>query len=448
MPQTTDSQTLPLDLGDGLVLRRATKADTQALVDFNGKIHAEGGNEREDKVAEWTRDLMEKPHPTFEVGDFTIVEDTEKGKIVSTLNLISQTWAYGGIPFGVGRPELVGTDPDYRHRGLVRAQFDVIHRWSAARGELLQGITGIPYYYRIFGYEMGLDLGGGRVGYPVLIPKLKEDQEEPYLARPAEEADLPFIQQVYASSLDRYLVSAVWDEDLFRYELQGKSEFNVNRSTLEVVTTPEGERVAFLAHAAWLWGPTVPVTRYEVREGVSWAEVTPSVVRYLRKLGETYAERDEGEFGAFAFWLGSDHPVYHVIDDRLPRTRKPYAWYVRIPDLPGFLTHIRPVLEQKLADSPLAGHSGELKISFYRDGLRLKFERGRLVEVAAWVPEPFGHSGDAGFPGLTFLQLLMGYRSLAELKYAFADCWTDGDEAAALLEALFPKQLSDVWPVS
>jgi hypothetical protein len=144
MPQTTDSQTLPLDLGDGLILRRDTKADTQALVDFNGKIHAEGGTEREDKVAEWTRDLMEKPHPTFEVGDFTIVEDTEKGKIVSTLNLISQTWAYGGIPFGVGRPELVGTDPDYRHRGLVRAQFDVIHQWSAARGEQMQGITGIP----------------------------------------------------------------------------------------------------------------------------------------------------------------------------------------------------------------------------------------------------------------------------------------------------------------
>jgi hypothetical protein len=36
------------------------------------------------------------------------------------MNLISQIWAYEGIPFGVGRPELVGTLPEYRNRGLVR----------------------------------------------------------------------------------------------------------------------------------------------------------------------------------------------------------------------------------------------------------------------------------------------------------------------------------------
>lgn len=450
MLQTIDANSLPLNLGDGLVLRRATRADTQALVDFNGMIHKHlDSDEPENKVAEWTRDLMEKPHPSFEVGDFTIVEDAEKRKIVSTLNLISQTWMYGGVAFGVGRPELVGTDPEYRNRGLVRAQFEVIHQWSAARGERMQGITGIPYYYRIFGYEMALDLGGGRVGYPALIPKLKKDEEEPFRVRSAEETDLPFIQQLYERSLERYLVTAVWDQDLFRYELRGKHDFNVNRYSLAVVETPAGERVAFFAHASWLWGPTAVVVRYEVREGVSWAAVTPGVLRYLQQVGETYAKRDQDEeFGAFAFWLGTDHPVYHVIEDRLPRTRKPYAWYVRIPDLPGFLEHIRPALEQKLAASPLSGHSGELKISFYREGLCLKFERGRIAEVATWKPEPFGHSGDAGFPGLTFLQLLMGYRSLAELKYAFADCWTDNDEATALLQALFPKQLTDVWPIS
>ena len=40
--------------------------------------------------------------------------------------VISQTWSYRGIPFDVGRPELVATDPAYRRRGLVRRQFQVI----------------------------------------------------------------------------------------------------------------------------------------------------------------------------------------------------------------------------------------------------------------------------------------------------------------------------------
>jgi len=44
--------------------------------------------------------------------------------------------------------------------------------------------------------------------------------------------------------------------------------------------------------------------------------------------------------------------------------------------------------------------------------------------------------------------LLFGYRSLNELKYAFADCWYGSDEVYALLNALFPKQSSDVLAIS
>jgi hypothetical protein len=107
------------DLGDGLILRRATSSDTEQLVAFNGMIHAdEGSDEPEEKVASWTRDLMETPPPNFSPGDFTIVEQVETGKIVSSLNMISQTWSYAGIPFGVGRPELIGTVQEYRNRGF------------------------------------------------------------------------------------------------------------------------------------------------------------------------------------------------------------------------------------------------------------------------------------------------------------------------------------------
>ncbi|MCJ7659936.1 MAG: GNAT family N-acetyltransferase, partial [Anaerolineales bacterium] len=125
------------NLGDGLVLRSVRREDTEALVAFNARIHGniEEG-ELEERVGAWTRDLMEKPHPTFDIGDFTLVEETQTGKIVSSLCLISQTWSYGGIPFGVGRPEIVGTDREDRNRGLVRAQFDVIHQWSAERGQM------------------------------------------------------------------------------------------------------------------------------------------------------------------------------------------------------------------------------------------------------------------------------------------------------------------------
>ena len=443
-------------LGDGLVLRRALPQDSQALAAFNAGIHLMDDQQEEENpwIAAWTRDLMDGSHPTCSPGDFTLVEDTRTGQIVSSMNLISQTWSYGGIEFKVGRPELVGTRPEYRERGLVRAQFELIHEWSAARAELLQAITGIPYYYRLFGYEMALNLGGGRAGFKPYIPMLAAGEVERYQFRPAGEADIPFLMELYNQGARRSLVSCVRDAELWRYEISGRSPQNVNRSQVRVIETGSGARggepVGYLAHPPYAWGAMMAATGYELKPGLSYAAVTPSVLRYLQHTGESYpAEQGEKhEFSSFGLWLGAEHPVYQVIQDKLPRVRPPYAWYLRVPDLPAFLRHIRPVLEERLASSALSGHTGELKISFYRSGLWLTFQAGQLLQVQSWKPTPQGHSGDAGFPGLAFLQLCFGYRHFEELRYAFADCWVDNDTARALLEILFPKQASNVWPVS
>ena len=439
------------DLGDGLVMRRATPEDAGALAEFNGRIHTETVPEEPDLgVAAWTRDLLIRPHPTFKPGDFTLVEDVRTGQIVSSLNLISQTWTYGGIRFGVGRPELVGTLPEYRRKGLVRAQFEVIHRWSAGRGHLLQAITGIPYYYRLFGYEMAVNLGAGRAGFRPQIPRLPQGQEEPFKIRPAQAADLPFIARIYEEGTRRSLLNCERDEALWDYELHGKSPENVTRSEIRLIETPGGEPVGYLAHPPQLWNGMLAATSIELKPEVSWAAVAPSVVRYLETAGEALAAGAGGpvKFESFGFWVHTGHPILAVLHNSLPRERKPYAWYLRVPDLIAFLRRIAPVLEARLAGSPVVGHSGELKITFYRGGLRLVLEEGRLAVIEPWTPEPVEISGQAAFPGQTFLQLLFGYRSLEELCGAFPDCDVRTDEAWALLSALFPKQASDIWPVS
>ena len=146
------------DLGDGLTLRSARHDDAAELVDFNATMHADVGLPGS-TLAEWTRDLFETPHPTFRVErDVTVVEDTASGRIVSALFLIPQVWSYAGVAIKAGQPELIATHPDYRRRGLVRAQFEVIHGWSRAGGQLWQFIAGIAWYYRQFGYAYAVDL--------------------------------------------------------------------------------------------------------------------------------------------------------------------------------------------------------------------------------------------------------------------------------------------------
>jgi hypothetical protein len=446
---------LPVDVGDGLRLRRSTRADAAPLVEFNRMIHRDPGVvEPDEGIGIWTRDLLERPHPTFGEGDFTIVEEVTTGRIVSSCNLISQTWTYAGIPFKVGRPELVGTEPEYRRRGLVRQQFEVLHAWSAERGELVQAITGIPNYYRQFDYEMTVDLGGGRVGYAPGVPKLKEGQPEPYRLRPATDDDAAFLVACDARSRRESLLNCPHDAALWQFELSGKSVGNVNRLAMYIIEacpdpnagdTLPNRRIGAVGTFDRLWGTRLGVPYVELLDGVSWLAVTPSILRGVWELGQQMASESGRGLESVQYGLGAEHPFYRVNFDRLPHLRRPYAWYLRVPDLPAFVRTIAPALEDRLSHSLAAGHTGELRMSFYRSGLRLRFEAGQIREVEGWAPDD---SAQINFPGLAFLHVLFGHRSVDDLRTLHADCTFNQDEAKVLVDVLFPKQHSRFWAIA
>lgn len=450
--QTVKSKTIVRDLGDGLLLRRATAEDTEELARFNGRIHGNPDTgETDEGIFEWTRDLMLK-HPTFRPEDFTVVEDARTGKIVSASNLISQRWTYAGIEFGVGRIELVGTDPAYRRRGLIRTQIGVIHEWSAARGELVQAIEGIPYYYRQFGYEYALELTGSRNIEKAQLPKLRAGEQEPFRVRDVTQDDVPFLMQVYAASIERHRVACVRTEATWRYELQAHAEDNIYRAAVKIIETAAGEAVGYVVHGPRLFSPRLMVRYFELLPGVSWLAVAPTVLRSVWATAEAYATQQQKELGGLACFFEDEHPLYRMMGDHFTPTEGGYAWYLRVADLPAFLSHIAPVLERRLAQSVAVGFSDELRLNFFVGGVRMQFEAGRIAAVETWSPKhgDFGQRGfgEASFPNLTFLQLLFGYRSLQELRDAFPDCTVASDEVRVLLETLFPKQSSHVWPVA
>src|SRR6266550_755436 len=116
------------ELGDGLVMRRATEADAERLGQFNADVlRGQDAPDPAPWMDAWTRDLVGGRHPSFRADSALIA---------------------------VGQPEIVGTRPELRGRGLVRAMFDVAHGWSAERGDQVLAINGIPWFYRQFGYEM------------------------------------------------------------------------------------------------------------------------------------------------------------------------------------------------------------------------------------------------------------------------------------------------------
>src|SRR5512139_2233891 len=413
------------NLGDGLRLRFATAGDIEALAQFNGRIHAnEGFNSF---VAQWTREFASPSHPTCGPDNVTLVEDAQTGQIVSSMCLIPQTWTYDGIPFPVGRPEAVGTDPAYRRRGLVRAQFDALHAKSDGAGHLAQGITGIPWYYRQFGYEYAIDLDGGRCVYPSLIAPLKEGETEAYRFRVATLDDLPQVMDLYDQDSARSLVAcprsaAEWKRTIFDAAPQSAAYH-----ALHVVETDEERAVGVVRTSRELsWRGMFPVRMFSVIEGQSLRAVLPAALRWLKAQAEAVGAAAQKPQPTLHFELGDQHPVFEAAPECFHKTTPSYAWYVRVANVPKFLNHVAPVLERRLAQSALNGFSGEIKVTEYMRGFKLKIEQG-TINAEPWTPDD---SDNAMFPPYTFLQLLFGRRSLSDLRCMFPDCFLQ-DEAAA-----------------
>jgi ribosomal protein S18 acetylase RimI-like enzyme len=430
-----------------LWLRPATPADKEALAAFNVAVHAAADNPASSQYLDrYTRDLFERPHPLIAVGDHLLIEDAETGAIASTVQLIRQTWSYGGLPLPVGQIELVGTDPAYRRRGLVRRLIAEAHRFSAERGDLVQMIGGKPNYYRQFGYEYALELGGGRRLAPGDAPALAEGMDEPFALRPATSDDAPWLAELDRRAAARYRVTCPRDETLWRYEIGGRSANNFFQYQIQIITGPDGTPAGALVYTFSRRGPRIRVIAAELGAGVPWVGVTPTVLRHLDQAGVGHDWGDGVSYQGVVFGLGSAHPLYDAVPGRLWASEAPYAAYMRVADLPALLRQLAPALEQRLVGSAAEGYSGTLRLSWYRGGALLRFERGRLAETSDWMPDD-ANPGDAAFPGLTLLPLLFGFRSLHELQQAYPDCQTCSDTAHALLTTLFPRQPSRLWTV-
>jgi GNAT superfamily N-acetyltransferase len=447
------------DLGHGLVRRWSTAADWPRIGQLIGSVFTDGPDTGfNERAADVARIVLSEtlPFPFMTPNDFAFVEDTSKPEcpVVACTCFWRHEWSYGGIKFGVGQPEMVATDPAYRNRGLVRSLMEMVHARSAAEGHLVQAITGIHYFYRQFGYEYVLDLGGRRTLPLSAIPEQPEDTPEPYRLRPATLDDVPQMLALYNQRRSASLVWHETDETYWRHLVEcwedpvvverGPVRTGINGRMYMVI---DGD--ARVCGCAWLaakrWAEDLIVYQLQLLPHINWQAAMPSLLRAFRRHGESIpaTEHNTQPFHTLCFKLGRTHPVYDALGDRLPRNEEPVsAWYVRVPDVPAFLQHIAPVLEERLAQSILTGYTGALKLTFYRSGLYLQVEGGKLVTVEPWRGSE--DDADAGCPPLIFLQLLFGYRSLDELRAIFPDVWAQSD-VRLLIRTLFPKRPSTVF---
>jgi predicted N-acetyltransferase YhbS len=415
----------PQDLGRGLVLRSATDADVDGIVALSARLH--GANE-----GHCLPHLLRPEAPDVELPpedlvlttgpeDWTVVVDEhDGGQVVSICALFAHRLRIGNVVLPVGQVEYVATDEAHQRRGLVRRQIDELHRRSDGRGDLLTLITGIPHYYRRFGYGYALDWPRQHV-----LPH-QVDVVPGVDVRPSTRHDVPAVAALHEAAQARCGVALQRSHRSWATLLAHGAEWNDQ----VLVAEQHGEVVGSIRLMQWPEAPAAALT-----EGAARSEAAGQA---LLAAGRAAAGAD----AQVLVWDRHGDPFGLALHRIAPPAGRWHPTYVRVPDPIVLLDALRPVLSGRLVASAFAEEAGELVISLYTWSIRLAYANGDITEVAAapGIEDP-EDQGDVGVSPDELPALLLGRFGASGLARRVDDVLLGLH--ADLMDVLFPRLAND-----
>jgi hypothetical protein len=390
-----------------------------------------------DTVAEWI-----DAHPLVGTHDIAVVVDHHDVVIAGAI-LLRQQMDYAGVQLAVGRPEMVVCHPDFRNRGFIREIFRLLHAKSHARGDVVQAITGIPFFYRQFGYAYAIDFDQQCVVRFDTLHTQTPSSPEVLIRRARADEYETFVRLYDADRLNRGLLCTTPFERRYFEHLCSRSSSLIVFDPL-LITDVQDNPIGFLLVHRANYDTNICVLGAGVALGVSWQRILTPLMHALNGYRCNIAITNPAihELSGVNFVLDSMHPVYaQVQHGYVFTTQESYAWYVRVTDYARLFTMLTPLLETRVQQSSLDGYTGTVSISCYGSGVVLEWQGGRLSAVRNTRPPIMGEGTDVCLPRDTFLMLLFGRKSWTDIRQWHHEAYASTD-ATPLIEILFPKQPS------
>lgn len=336
--------------------------------------------------------------------------------ILSTAAIFPGRLRFGDVTMVAGTIEFVATREDAEGRGLVRRLFDEIHRTASSRGEMVQWIVGITYFYRKFGYEYAIPVDGMHL-FPVGgAPEMPAG----WSVRAARAEEIEMIvaaQESYAGAADVSITATKWLWETYR------------RSPSYQVVVAEGPKERGYGRI-YAWEDD----RYLTDIVVQSADAAAALAN---------AAGDDGQSDLSILSRPAARPY---LDQLAPWTPSGDAYYLRVDDPVALLEAIRPVLDRRLAAAD--NLEGDALISLYGSSIRFTYGNRRIgpVRREGAVPGPISEGGSGVAPD-RIVSLILGPLGAAGLAELHPD--VNLGEQADLMRALFPPQTCDVhsWVV-
>lgn len=398
---------------DGIVLRSAEAGDVEQILAMVGDRLDEDG------VPDATATLGDVDGPAR----YLVAADGDR--VVAVTALWQDHVRVGLTVLPSGQIDFVASLTGYGGRGLVRDLMNMALARSAARGDVVQIMIGIPYFYRQFGfcyvipmpapYELG-------VNADLVVPDGLEVRE-------AGLRDLPGIRHLQDAVQAGYDVAMPHNDETWRWLETAET------AALRIVD--DGSAISGFA-------------RHKIGAGnaqgdgphdITVAEVAAVGVGPVRALLADARRQARG-----GKVMVKDRPGA-AVSAVLPlvglRHEETDRYMVRVADAAALLDALRPTLSARLAASHFARESGDLLLSFYRGSALLTYADGAVTAVKA-AP---GHQGPVaaggiGVPPDVVADLVFGPHGAAQLEQRHADC--NLGPRRGLADALFPPVSADV----
>ncbi|KAF8971002.1 hypothetical protein BGZ46_010356 [Entomortierella lignicola] len=378
--------------------------------------------------------------------DYAVVENTlakdDQLPIVACIRLQGVMGYYGKTELFFGRPEVVGCLPEYRNKGLIRRLFlEMIHPASDARGDVIQVIPGIQYFYRQFGYEYGLTLRSSRKidNVYTTLPELDTDKplestdknHSSFTLRSPTLKDIPFLIRMSTPEklYNQAQTGLLYDEKYWRYTIHdlietAESKYDSLRESRIIVDSKTGRDcgVVVTKSLAVYDMPILAFLIFSLEDGYHYRDALFPVMRQMVEIAnrptlwelqesdknstDDNKNKKEGEqqeqevktpkpkkIQSLNLNLDSNHPVMKLLESKSVIASRRLKLYIRILSYAKFILKIAPTLEERLEKSHLAGITVTLQLNFFKKvlgssgkGLEIVFENGKIISASDdWV---------------------------------------------------------------
>lgn len=357
-------------------------------------------------------------------GDSCKVELKVKGAAVARLTIQDREMRLGQAWVRMGGIASVRTSPKHRGLGYGRRLMDETVKYMQEEGYLVSLLFGIPAFYHRFGYATVLP----RKSEARVRVAAAEKLGRCLAVREAMEVDYPALVDLYTAANGNRQGVVKRGVDAFKRWSDGADDwFQEERRIL--IVEENGVPVGYAAaEHGWRMESKWGVEPFEVAApGASGPKAAASLLRALAE--EAAVERRE--------WLLlemlPDSPLAAVLRQIGYRQEVEYSHdqggMGRIIDVKGVAAAFADTLRQRNQSLPASERLGAISFVCENEQAGVQLGTGRKLTVR--------------LPQYALLQLLMGYRSIHELRLEYPDSVVDKD--LGTVAALFPAGYPYMW---